>query len=264
MRTVLVSLALTLGLSLGTSMACGGKGGEKPAPAAAPAAATSPGADNKPASAPAGNPSPANGADNKPAAAPAATASEALMDPSKANETAPATFKVKLHTTKGDFVVEVQRDWSPNGADRFFNLVKSGFFKDIAFFRAIDGFMVQFGISGDPKIAAAWRGAQIQDDAVKASNTRGMVTFAKTGAPNSRTTQIFINFGNNANLDSMGFSPFGKVVEGMEIVDSLYKGYGEGAPRGRGPDQQRVQAEGNTYLKASFPELDYINSAEIM
>ncbi|MFO0744687.1 MAG: peptidylprolyl isomerase [Myxococcota bacterium] len=186
------------------------------------------------------------------------------MDPSKAKETAPATFKVKFHTTKGDFTIETTRAWSPNGADRFYNMVKAGFYKDIAFFRVIDGFMVQFGISGDPKISAAWREASIQDDpSAGQSNTRGMVTFAKTGRPNSRTTQIFINFGDNANLDGMGFTPFGKVVEGMEIVDKLYKGYGEGAPRGNGPDQQKVQFEGNTYLKAQFPEMDYVTSAEL-
>lgn len=251
MRTVLVSLALTLGLS---ATACGGKAETKPT--AAPAAST-------PAPAPHGsNP---KGNEQPPAAAPAATGSEALMDPSKAKETAPASFKVKFHTTKGDFVVEVTRAWSPNGADRFFNMVKAGFYKDIAFFRAIDGFMVQFGISGDPKISAAWREASIMDDpSAGQSNTKGMVTFAKTGRPNSRTTQIFINYGDNNNLDPMGFTPFGKVVEGMDVVDGLYKGYGEGAPRGRGPDQQRVQQEGNTYLKADFPQLDYVNSAEII
>lgn len=251
MRIFLTTLALTFGL---TTLACGSKAtppGDKPAPAETKKP------DDKAAPAPADP--------GQPAAAPAASnPSEALMDPSKANETAPATFKAKFTTTKGDFVIEVTRDWSPTGADRFYNLVKSGFFTDIAFFRNIEGFMVQFGISGDPKIAAAWRPAQIKDDPVKGSNTKGMVTFAKTGAPNSRTTQIFINHGNNANLDSMGFAPFGKVIEGQSVVDSLYNGYGEGAPRGRGPDQGRIQSEGNTYLKKDFPEMDYVKSASII
>jgi len=142
-------------------------------------------------------------------------------------------------------------------------MVRVGFYKDIAFFRAIDGFMVQFGIHGDPKIAKAWRDAKIKDDQVRESNTPGMVTFATAG-PNTRTTQIFINYGNNSRLDGMGFAPFGKVVQGLEVVQSLYKGYGEGAPRGQGPDQGRVQAEGNAYLKADFPQLDYIKSASIL
>jgi len=239
MRTLLISLALTLGLA---TAACGSKASPPPG--------------NTPAATPA---DPA-----KPAAAPTASNTEALLDPSKATETAPASFKVKFTTTKGDFVVEVTRDWSPTGADRFYNLVKAGFFTDIAFFRNIEGFMVQFGISGDPKVSAAWKTAQIKDDPVKASNTPGMVTFAKTGAPNSRTTQIFINHGNNSNLDSMGFAPFGKVVEGQSVVSALYNGYGEGAPRGRGPDQGRIQAEGNTYLKKDFPEMDFIKSAAIL
>jgi peptidyl-prolyl cis-trans isomerase A (cyclophilin A) len=142
--------------------------------------------------------------------------------------------------------------------------VKNGFFRDIAFFRAIEGFMCQFGIHGDPKIAAVWRAANIADDPVKASNTRGMITFAKSGAPNSRSTQFFINLDDNANLDAMGFSPFGKVTEGMETIDKIYKGYGEGAPRGNGPDQMRAQTEGNAYFRKDFPKLDYIKSAELV
>jgi peptidyl-prolyl cis-trans isomerase A (cyclophilin A) len=196
------------------------------------------------------------------AAKPAGAAS--LTDPSKLNEKAPESFKVKFETTVGAFTVEVSRALSPNGADRFYNMVKNGFFRDIAFFRAIEGFMCQFGIHGDPKIAAVWRAANIPDDAVKASNTRGMITFAKTGAPNSRSTQFFINLADNANLDDMGFSPFGKVTEGMETIDKIYKGYGEGAPRGNGPDQMRAQAEGNAYFRKDFPKLDYIKSAEVL
>ncbi len=190
-------------------------------------------------------------------------ASAALLDPSKATLTAPDTFKVKMATTKGDFTIEVTRAWAPNGADRFYNLAKAGYFTDIAVFRVIDGFMAQFGIHGDPKVSKAWRGAKIKDDPVKQSNTRGYITYAMAG-PNTRTAQLFINFGNNAMLDSQGFSPFGKVVKGMDVVDSIYKGYGEGAPRGRGPSQGRVQMEGNAYLKKSFPKLDYIKSATVL
>jgi peptidyl-prolyl cis-trans isomerase A (cyclophilin A) len=229
---------------------------KKPEEAAAPAGGAQPPA--APAD-PAAAPTPA-AAD--PAAAAPAPAADALMDPSKLTETAPATFKVNFKTTKGEFVVQVNREWSPNGADRLFNLVKNGYFKDIAFFRVVSGFMVQFGIHGDPKLNTVWREARIQDDAVKQSNTRGRITFATAG-PNTRTTQLFINFGNNAQLDQMGFSPFGEVVSGMEVVDAIYSGYGEGAPRGQGPDQGRIQGEGNAYLKASFPQMDYLQSAEI-
>ncbi|HNT97206.1 MAG TPA: peptidylprolyl isomerase [Elusimicrobiales bacterium] len=190
----------------------------------------------------------------------ATTDMSALLNPSQLTEQAPASFKVLFKTTKGDFTLEVNRDWSPLGADRFYNLVKNGYFTDIAFFRVIGGFMAQFGIHGEPKVSAAWRGARIQDDPVKESNKRGYISYAMAG-PNTRTTQLFINFGDNSQLDSMGFSPFGKVVSGMEVVDAIYNGYGEGAPNGRGPDQGRVQMQGNAYLKADFPKLDYIKSA---
>jgi peptidyl-prolyl cis-trans isomerase A (cyclophilin A) len=186
----------------------------------------------------------------------------ALLEPAKLAEKAPAKFKAKFVTSKGEFVVEVQRDWAPNGADRFYNLVKSGFYNDTRFFRAIKGFMVQFGIHGEPKVNAVWREARISDDPVKESNKRGYLTFATAG-PNTRTTQLFINFGDNTQLDGMGFSPFGKVAKGMDVVDKLYTGYGEGAPGGRGPHQGRLQAEGNAYLKRDFPELDYIKQVTI-
>jgi len=186
-----------------------------------------------------------------------------FSDPSKLTAKSPESFKVKFETTKGSFTVEVTRSLAPNGADRFYNLVRSGYFKDLAFFRVITGFMCQFGIHGDPKVSAAWRSAKIPDDPVKASNTRGAITFATAG-PNTRTTQLFINFGDNANLDKMGFSPFGKVAEGMEVVDKINSEYGEGAPAGRGPSQGRVQGEGNAYLKKDFPNLDYIKSASIV
>ena len=185
-------------------------------------------------------------------------------DPSTAKETAPAVYKAKLSTTKGDFVIEVHRDWAPAGADRFYNLVKSGYFTDVAFFRVIKGFMVQFGIHGAPAMNATWRDAKIPDDpSGKQSNARGMVTFATSG-PSSRTVQLFINYGDNRNLDSMGFTPIGKVSQGMDVVDAIEGQYGEGAPSGRGPSQGRLQAEGNAYLKAQFPKLDYIKSAAIV
>src|SRR5262245_55341589 len=185
-----------------------------------------------------------------------------LANPAALNEKAPASYKVKFDTSKGAFVVQVNRDWAPNGADRFYNLVKNGFYDDTRFFRVISGFMVQFGINGDPKLAPAWRAARIPDDAVKQSNRRGNITFATSG-PNSRTTQVFINFKDNAGLDGQGFAPFGQVVSGMDVVDKLHAGYGEGAPNGRGPEQGRIQGEGNAYLKKDFPQLDFIKKASI-
>ncbi|HEY7299411.1 MAG TPA: peptidylprolyl isomerase [Xanthobacteraceae bacterium] len=196
-------------------------------------------------------------------AVPALGQSTKLANPAALNETAPATYKARFDTSKGAFVVEVHRDYAPFGADRFFNLVKNGFYDNDRFFRVISGFMVQFGINGDPKIAAAWRNAQIKDDPVKQSNKRGFITFATSG-PNSRTTQVFINFADrNAFLDQMGFAPFGQVTSGMDVVDALYSGYGEGAPRGRGPDQGRVQFEGNDYLSKNFPNMDFIKKATV-
>lgn len=176
---------------------------------------------------------------------------------------APAQFVVKLKTTKGDILIDVKREWSPNGADRFYQLVKTGYYTDVAFFRVVDGFMAQVGISGDPAENEKWKSDGITDDPVKESNKRGMVTFAMSGRPNSRTTQFFINFKDNLQLDGMRFAPFGKVRD-MKVVDTLYKGYGEGAPGGLGPSQGRIQKEGNAYLKKDFPKLDYILSAEIV
>jgi peptidyl-prolyl cis-trans isomerase A (cyclophilin A) len=188
---------------------------------------------------------------------------QSLTNPAALTAQAPADYKVKFDTSKGDFVVEVHRDWAPLGADRFYNLVKNGFFNDARFFRVISGFMVQFGISGDPKVAAAWRDASIADDPAKQSNSRGMITFATRG-PNTRTTQLFINYADNGRLNAMGFAPFGQVVSGMDVVDALYSGYGEGAPRGAGPEQGRIQSEGNAYLTQAFPKLDYIKTATIV
>ena len=201
-----------------------------------------------------------------PAPAPTATSADpraALRDPGRAQERAPDRFRVRFDTTKGPFVVEVRREWAPHGADRFYNLAKAGFFDEIRFFRVIAKFMVQFGIHGDPALAAAWRDAQIPDDPAKESNRRGRVTFATAG-PNTRTTQVFVNFKDNTFLDSQGFAPFGEVVEGMSVVDSLYAGYGEGRPAGGGPDQGRLQMEGNAYLKREFPKLDSVKTAKVV
>ena len=189
-----------------------------------------------------------------------------LLDPTSAamTATAPDSYRVRFETTAGDFVVEVRRALSPNGADRFYNLVRNGYYEGARFFRVIDGFMAQFGMHGDPRVTAAWRAAPIQDDPVAASNARGTVTFAMTGQPNSRTTQVFINYRDNSNLDAMGFAPFGEVVEGMDVVDQLHSGYGEGAPNGSGPSQAQIQAQGNEYLEAEFPQLDYVERATIV
>jgi peptidyl-prolyl cis-trans isomerase A (cyclophilin A) len=186
-----------------------------------------------------------------------------LTNPSALRETAPAKFKARFETSKGALVVDVTREWAPNGADRFYNLVKNGFYDGVRFFRVLDGFMAQFGINGDPKISAAWRDARIQDDPVRQSNRRGFITYAMAG-PNTRTSQLFINYGDNSSLDRQNFSPFGQVSSsGMSVVDALYNGYGEGAPRGKGPDQGRVQTEGNAYLAKSFPRLDFVKKATI-
>ena len=156
--------------------------------------------------------------------------SQGLDNPAALKEQAPAVYRVDFDTSKGAFVVEVHRDWAPNGADRFYNLVKNGFYDDARFFRVVEGFMVQFGVNGDPKVSAVWREARIKDDPVRISNKRSFVTFATAG-PNTRTTQVFINFGDNSNLDRMGFAPFGQVVSGMKVVEALYSGYGDDAPQ---------------------------------
>lgn len=198
------------------------------------------------------------------AAAPGAAAQTAsLKNPASLKAKAPDTYKVKFDTSVGVFVIQVNREWAPLGADRFYNLVKAGFYDECRFFRAIPGFMVQFGINGDPAVSAVWRNARIGVDPVKQSNKRMYITYAMGGTPDTRTTQVFINFRNNGNLDSMGFAPFGEVVEGQDVVDKIYTGYGEGAPRGNGPEQGRVQTEGNAYLKKSFPKMDYIKKATV-
>ncbi len=187
----------------------------------------------------------------------------ALLQPATVTGRAPERFTVVLDTTEGEIRMAVTRAWAPNGADRFYALVRAGYFTNIAFFRVIQGFMAQCGIHGDPTVSAAWQRANIPDDPVTQHNTRGMVSFATAG-PGTRTTQFFINFGDNSNLDPMGFSPFARVEEAsMAVVDRLFSEYGEGAPSGRGPAQARVQREGNRYLRAEFPGLDYIRSARI-
>ena len=180
-----------------------------------------------------------------------------LLTPDSLTATAPDVFQARFETSKGDFVIEVHREWSPNGADRFYNLVANGFYDDVRFFRVISGFMAQFGIHGDPDVAAAWRGHPIPDDPVMQSNTRGFVSYAK-GGPNSRTTQIYINYGDNSRLDDMDFSPFGEVVEGMDVVDSIHSDYGDFQPGAS------MQSRGNEYLSADFPDLDFVVRATIV
>jgi len=200
---------------------------------------------------------PASGSD-------AAAAKPDFHDPASAGfaTQAPDSFRARFTTTKGDFIVAVHRAWAPLGADRFYNLVRSGYFDGVRFFRVVPGFMAQFGIHGDTAVTAAWRERRIPDDPVRRTNVRGMVTFATAG-PGTRTTQVFINYRNNDQLDAMGFAPFGQVVEGMGVVDSLYGAYGDAAPRGRGPDQYRMHVEGEKYLARQFPKLDKINKATI-
>jgi peptidyl-prolyl cis-trans isomerase A (cyclophilin A) len=192
------------------------------------------------------------------------TPNPALLDPTLATDRAPDTYKVKMETTAGEFMIEVHRDWAPHGADRFYNLVKIGFYNDVAFYRVIRGFMAQAGMHGDPAVTAAWYAARIPPDKVKKSNTKGRVTFAMGGSPDTRTCQFFVNYANNSYLDDSGFAPFGEVVEGFETVKSLYDGYGEGQPRGNGPDQRKFFRGGNDYVKGTFPKLDFIVTATIV
>lgn len=180
-----------------------------------------------------------------------------LTNPASLSEKAPAMFNAKFDTSVGTFVIQVHRDWAPIGADRFYNLVKSGFFDDCRFFRVVPNFMVQFGINGDPAVQRNWKDASIKDESVKESNAPGYITFAKSSLPNSRTTQVFINFKDNSGLNGQGFAPFGKVTVGMDVVNKIYSGYGEQ------PDQGQIQAQGNAYLGKSFPKLDYIKKATI-
>lgn len=187
----------------------------------------------------------------------------ALYHPSELRAKAPAEYEVKFETTKGDFVIQVTRAWAPLGADRFYNLVRHGYFKGDSFFRVVPGFVVQFGLSPSPGINKAWEKATIKDDPVAQSNRAGTITFATSG-PNTRTTQVFVNMGDNSQLDSQGFSPFGQVTSGLEVVQALYSGYGD-LPEmgGRGPSEDRISSEGKAYLEKDFPKLDSIVTAVI-
>jgi peptidyl-prolyl cis-trans isomerase A (cyclophilin A) len=199
-----------------------------------------------------------------PAKSPTAAPSARLLNPALAKAKAPELYRVKFTTTKGDFVVEVSRAAAPLGADRFYNMVRIGFFTNVSFYRVISGALVQFGASPSPAVAKAWSTATLQDDPVKASNTAGAITFAKAGA-NSRTTQMFINLQDNVAYDGMGFAPFGKVTEGLDVVKSLYGGYGDMVETGgRGPSQTQLAAEGKPYLDKNFPQLDSIKSATVI
>jgi len=184
----------------------------------------------------------------------------AMLDPSKATAQAPATFKAKFETTKGDVTFDCTREWAPNGVDRFYNLVRIGFFDDVALFRVASGFVVQWGIHGDPKVSAAWQKANIPVDPPKQSNTRGMLTYAMGGSPDTRSTQLFINFADNSGLDAKGFAPICKVSEGMETADKFYSEYGEQVTGKQG----QIAARGNAYLKEAWPKLDYIKKATIV
>jgi peptidyl-prolyl cis-trans isomerase A (cyclophilin A) len=176
---------------------------------------------------------------------------------------APAEYRVLLQTTKGDVVVLVHRDWAPLGADRFYELTKIGFYDGDRFFRALRGFVVQFGVNGDPKVNKQWSEMSIKDDPPKVSNKVGTVTFATSG-PDTRATQIFINIGDNSRLDSQGFTPFGEVTQGMEKLENVYMDYGDGPPSGSGPDQAAIADIGNRYLEEHFPKLDYIKTARVL
>jgi cyclophilin family peptidyl-prolyl cis-trans isomerase len=184
-----------------------------------------------------------------------------LLTPAALTAKAPALFKAKLDTTKGVIVIEVHRDWSPLGADRFYNLVSNGFFDGVRFFRVIPNFMAQFGINGNPAVNAAWDKVDLKDDpGGKQSNTRGTVSYGNTGQPNSRGTQVFINYKDNSFLDAQRFTPFGTVVEGMEVADKLNAEYGSNPQNQQG----KIVTEGNKFLIANFPKLDYVKTATVV
>ena len=187
------------------------------------------------------------------------SANPVLKEPEKLRERAPDMFRARFDTSQGPFVIEVHRDWAPLAADRFYNLVKNGFYDGTRFFRVLDGFMVQFGLNGDPDVQRVWQSANLRDEPAKQSNTRGFVSFTRESTPHSRYTMIFINYKDNSYLDAEGFAPFGQVVSGMEVVDKLYSGYG----RGNVPDQRRILREGNAYLTAEYPKLDFVTKATI-
>ena len=188
----------------------------------------------------------------------------ALLNPASLKATAPETYQVRFTTTKGDFVIKVTRAWAPLGADRFYILCKHHFYDGASFFRVLEGFVAQFGINAHPEVSKVWQTATIKDDPVKHSNVRGFLTFA-TGGADTRTTQVFINLADrNKQLDSMGFSPFGEVVEGMNVVDMLYNKYPDGPPRGNGPNQDQIELRGNAYLEKEFLNLDSIKTTTLI
>lgn len=180
----------------------------------------------------------------------------------KAVKPVPDVYRAVFDTSKGRFVVEVITSWAPEGAERFYRLIEQKFYDDARFFRVLPNFVAQFGINGDPKVSARWRNLTIADDPVTQSNKRGTLSFAMAG-PNTRTTQVFINLSDNERLDDAGFAPFGRVVEGMEVVDKFFAFYRDGPPRGTGPDQALIEKLGNEYLETKFPRLDYIITARI-
>ena len=182
-----------------------------------------------------------------------------LADPAQLAAAAPDVFRARFDTSKGAFVIEAHREWAPLGADRFYNLVRNGFYDGTRFFRVRPGFMAQFGLNGDPNIQVAWQRASLRDEPPMKSNMRGYVSFAKENLPNTRFTQIFINYGDNSYLDEQGFAPFGQVVIGMEVVDTLF-----GPPRDNEPDQRRILREGNAYLQKEFRQLDFVKKATLV
>jgi peptidyl-prolyl cis-trans isomerase A (cyclophilin A) len=180
-----------------------------------------------------------------------------LKNPAALNEQAPASYKVNLDTTKGLIVITVHRDWAPLAADRFYNLVKNGFYDEARFFRVVPNFMVQFGMNADPAVTRAWANVPMKDEPTKQGNKKGYVTFARTSAPNSRGTQLFINYKDNNFLDAQGFAAFGEVTTGMDVAEKITSQYGEK------PNQGEITASGNAYLNKEFPKLDYIKTATI-
>ena len=195
-------------------------------------------------------------------AAPVSSYDRALLRPALLTAKAPESYQVKFTTTRGDFVVTVTRAWAPVGADRFYNLAKHHFYDNASFFRVLPNFVVQFGINAYPPVSAAWSKATIKDDPVTQTNKKGSITFATAGA-DTRTTQVFINLVDNKRLDGSGFAPFGQVTEGMNVVELMYEGYGEGAPGGAGPNQDLIEKQGKAYLDKSFPKLDFVKSATL-
>ncbi len=208
-------------------------------------------------------PKASSGATSAPKPAAASPYDRALLRPALLSAKAPATYQVKFTTTKGDFVLSVTRAWAPLGADRFYNLVRHHFYDNTSFFRVLKGFVVQWGISGYPPVSAAWAHAPIKDDPVVQSNLKGYITYAM-GGPNTRTTQVFINLVDNKRLDDMGFAAFGQVTEGMDVVEALYADYGEGAPDGKGPEQDKIEKLGKSYLDKDFDKLDSIKTTTLV